>query len=141
MTLEGRPFEPFPWRINGLRAFSGQANRLLTLHNRYLKPGSYNRVSKKAANRPKVPRRMTGRRRGVPPLLDPTRPLKRPPIPPGATPLGRLAASPHVQAPGGGETGPRPQLGRLRHIERRNDPNRRKENGNPPDRRLVKGAV
>ena len=55
MTLEGRPFEPFPWRINGLRAFSGQANRLLTLHNLYIKPSCYNPVSKKAANRPKVP--------------------------------------------------------------------------------------
>jgi hypothetical protein len=88
LTLEGRPFAPFPWRINGLRAFSGQANRLLTLHNLYIKPSCYNRLSKKAANRPKMPRRMTGRRRGVPPLLDPTRPLTRPPIPPGALPLG-----------------------------------------------------
>ncbi|EPL3139110.1 hypothetical protein NOX69_005907, partial [Pseudomonas aeruginosa] len=57
LTLEGRPFEPFPWRINGLRAFFDQANRLLTLHNLYIKPGCYNRMSKKAANRPKVPRR------------------------------------------------------------------------------------
>ena len=98
MTLEGRPFEPFPWRINGLRAFSGQANRLLTLHNLYIKPSCYNRVSKKAANRPKVPRRMIGRRRGCPPFsIPPGR--KRPPIPPGATPLGRLAASPHNGAP------------------------------------------
>lgn len=139
MTLEGRPSEPFPWRINGLRAFSGQANRLLTLHNRYIKPGSYNRVSKKTANRPKVPRRMIGRRRGVPPLLDPTRPLKRPPIPPGALPLG-LRPSPQewsaygatadrsqAQAPGksscsskGGQ-GPlwTPQLSRPRRLQHR----------------------
>ena len=86
MTLEGRPFEPFPWRINGLRAFSGQANRLLTLHNLYIKPSCYNRVSKKAANRPKVPRRMIGRRRGCPPFSIPPRRESGLPSPQGRCP-------------------------------------------------------
>ena len=99
LTLEGRPLRTFPWRDNGLRAFFGHANRVLTAFITFIyKPSGFNqRLAKKTATRPKLARSMTGRRRGETPLLDPTRPQAASHPPRGYAPRPRCGLTPRME--------------------------------------------